>query len=75
MKAENLIGALCIGPDVTVQDLMDAFNLMTPATRRASYVRLAVDDDIREIKMVSASQSDQAEAHELKVWITAEPSK
>lgn len=71
MKAEYLIGSEVL-PNNTVQDLVDFFMQMTPKTRRDSVVSLVIGDDIHDIRCVQCSQSDQAEKHELKVWIKAQ---
>ncbi len=72
MKAEYLIGSEVLVNN-TVQDFMDFFSQMTPKTRRESNVQLVVGDDIYDIRCVRCSQSDQAEKHELKIWIVGQP--
>jgi hypothetical protein len=68
MKAENLIGTHSVS-DGSVQDLIDVLSQMSPKSRRNSFVRLVVGDDIYDLRAVQMAQSDQAEPHELKVYL------
>jgi hypothetical protein len=71
MKAEDLIGQYPTGCG-TVQELIDVLMQMTPTMRRSSYVRLVIGDDVYDLAGVGLAQSDQMEAHTLKVYIKAE---
>jgi hypothetical protein len=71
MKAEYLIGKHEMPEGMSAQDLVDFLMQMTPQTRRSSYVRVAIGDALGEVSSIDCAQSDQAEAHELKLWIVA----
>lgn len=45
--------------------------MMQPKTRRSSFVRVEVNGEIYEIVEIGFAQSDQAEQHELKVYLKA----
>lgn len=55
----------------TVQDLVDVLMMMSPKTRRSSYIRLQQQDNLFDLKSVGFAQSDQAETYELKVYLKA----
>lgn len=70
IKAEHLVG-MSYELDGDAQQLMAHLAMMQPKTRRSSFVRVEVNGEIYEIVEIGFAQSDQADPHELKVYLKA----
>lgn len=72
MKVEHLVGNKYwpnSGDGLTVQDLIELLMTIPPKARRNSYVQVAFPQHIAEVIGMGVAQSDQAEPHEIKVYL------